>query len=71
MSRGRLFAKVDAPPRPDGAEVDRDGFYRSAIIGRGKLMRFDPQGRVEREVPVPFKFPTMVAFGGADLRTLS
>ena len=33
-------------------------------------MRFDPDGRVEREVPVPFKFPTMVAFGGPDLRTL-
>jgi sugar lactone lactonase YvrE len=70
MSRGRLFAHVDGPPGPDGAEVDRDGFYWSAINGQGKLMRFDPDGRVEREMLVPFKFPTMVAFGGPDLRML-
>jgi sugar lactone lactonase YvrE len=70
MSRGRLFARVDGPPGPDGAEVDRDGFYWSAINGQGKLMRFDPDGRVERELRLPFKFPTMVAFGEPDLRTL-
>jgi len=70
MSRGRLFAKVDGPPGPDGAEVDSDGFYWSAINGQGKLIRFDPEGRIEREIAVPFKFPTMVAFGGPDLRTL-
>ena len=70
MSCGRLFAKVEGPPGPDGAAVDRDGFYWSAINGQGKVIRFDPGGRVERELGVPFKFPTMVAFGGPDLRTV-
>jgi len=70
MSRGRLFAKVDGAPGPDGAEVDCDGFYWSAINGQGRILRFDPTGRVEREICVPFKYPTMMAFGGADLRTV-
>ena len=54
MSRGRLFAKVEGAPGPDGAEVDRDGFYWSAIIGQGRIVRFDPEGRIEREVRVSF-----------------
>jgi sugar lactone lactonase YvrE len=70
MERGRLFARVDGPPGPDGAEVDRDGFYWSAINGQGKILRFDPDGKVERELVVPFKYPTMVTFGGPDLQTV-
>ena len=70
MSRGRLFAHVDGPPGPDGADVDRDGFYWSAINGQGRILRFDPDGRVEREIRTPFKYPTMVTFGGPELRTL-
>ena len=70
MTRGRLFAHVDGPPGPDGAEVDSDGFYWSAINGQGKVLRFDPAGQLERECRVPFKYPTMVTFGGADLRTM-
>ena len=70
MARGRLFARVDGPPGPDGAEVDSEGCYWSAINGQGRLLRFDPDGRIEREIRVPFKYPTMVAFGGPDLRTV-
>jgi sugar lactone lactonase YvrE len=69
MTRGRLFAHVEGAPGPDGAEVDIEGFYWSAINGQGRILRFDPEGKVEREVAVPFKYPTMIAFGGADLRT--
>ena len=70
MSRGRLFARVEGPPGPDGAEVDCDGFYWSAINGQGRILRFDPSGRVEREIRVPFQYPTMVTFGAPDLRTM-
>jgi sugar lactone lactonase YvrE len=70
MSGARLFAHVEGPPGPDGAEVDSDGFYWSAINGQGRILRFDPDGKVEREVAVPFKYPTMVAFGGPGLRTV-
>ena len=70
MARGRLFARVDGPPGPDGAEVDSEGFYWSAINGQGRLLRFDPDGQIEREVTMPFKYPTMVTFGGPELRTI-
>ena len=64
-TRGRVFAHVEGVPGPDGAEVDSEGFYWSAINGQGRILRFDPNGQVEREVAVPFKYPTMIAFGGA------
>ncbi len=70
MTRPRLFAHIEGPPGPDGAEVDSDGFYWTAINGQGRILRFDPDGRLERELRTPFKYPTMVTFGGADLRTL-
>lgn len=68
----RRFAVVDAPDDggPDGGAMDSEGCYWSAIFGAGKLLRFDPVGRVEREVAMPVRNPTMPAFGGPDLRTL-
>ncbi len=49
-SRRWLFARVEGAPGPDGAEVDRDGYYWSAINGQGRVPRFDSDGRIEREV---------------------
>ena len=36
----------------------------------GRLLRFSPDGALLREVALPLRCPTMLAFGGADLRTL-
>jgi len=66
----RVFARVEEGTGPDGASVDADGFLWCAIHGAGKVLRFDPQGRVEREVRMPVQYPTMPTFGGADLRTV-
>ncbi|TZG32576.1 SMP-30/gluconolactonase/LRE family protein [Halomonas eurihalina] len=60
----------DLPGVPDGAAVDRDGHYWSALYGGGRVARFDPEGRLVAQYPVPCPNPTMVAFGGADLQTL-
>jgi sugar lactone lactonase YvrE len=66
----RSFARVETPNGgPDGAATDADGCYWSAVYGAGKVVRFTPDGRVEREVRLPVPNPTMIAFGGADLRT--
>jgi sugar lactone lactonase YvrE len=66
----RTFARVEAPRGgPDGAATDTDGCYWSAVYGAGKVVRFTPDGRVEREVALPVPNVTMIAFGGADLRT--
>lgn len=56
--------------RPDGAAVDAEGAYWVAMYEGGRILRFSPDGELLREVQVPFRCPTMVAFGGADLQTL-
>jgi len=72
MSNRRVFAVVDIPGAsgPDGACVDRDGFYWVAVFGGGCLLRFDPAGKLERTVDMPCRYPTMPAFGGPGLDTL-
>ncbi len=44
----------------------RRGRLQSSLAEAGQTLG----GRLERELSVPFKFPTMVAFGGSDLKTL-
>jgi sugar lactone lactonase YvrE len=56
--------------RPDGAAVDSEGAYWCTMFEGGRLLRFAPDGTLLREVKLPVRCPTMVAFGGADLRTL-
>ena len=56
--------------RPDGATVDSDGNYWVAMFEGGRLLKFAPDGTQLAEVKLPLRCPTMVAFGGDDLRTL-
>ena len=56
--------------RPDGAAVDAEGCYWVAMFEGGRVLRLSPSGEVLRDVRVPAQCPTMVCFGGADLRTL-
>lgn len=56
--------------RPDGAAVDSEGAYWCAMFEGGRLLRFSPEGEILREIKLPLRCPTMVAFGGDDLRTL-
>ncbi|SEL98205.1 Sugar lactone lactonase YvrE [Halomonas caseinilytica] len=58
------------PGVPDGAAVDSEGCYWSALYGGGRIVRFSPRGELMGSVEVPCPHPTMVAFGGADLKTL-
>jgi sugar lactone lactonase YvrE len=56
--------------RPDGAAVDVEGCYWTALYEGGRLQRYSAQGRLLAEYPIPARRPTMPAFGGADLKTL-
>lgn len=56
--------------RPDGAAVDSEGAYWCAMFEGGRVLRFSPEGELLREVKLPLRCPTMVAFGGEDMRTL-
>ncbi len=73
----RVFARVpddrtsaDYGGRPDGAAVDREGFYWSAQYEGARVLRFTPEGEVCAVIRVPARRATMVAFGGPDLTTL-
>ena len=71
VANRRVFAEVDPRGgRPDGAAVDADGFYWSTRVGGGRLTRFAPDGRIDREVELPVTYPGMCAFGGPDLDIL-
>jgi sugar lactone lactonase YvrE len=71
LSNRRLFATVPAGEGlPDGAAVDAEGCYWSARFMGRRIVRYRPDGRVDREIPMPVTNATMMAFGGADYRTL-
>jgi sugar lactone lactonase YvrE len=61
---------ADYGGRPDGATVDSAGNYWCAMFEGGRLLCFAPDGELLHEVKLPLRCPTMVAFGGADLKTL-
>jgi sugar lactone lactonase YvrE len=69
-----LFARLEPTEtdrgRPDGAAVDAEGCYWTALFEGGRIQRYAPDGRLLAEYPVPARCPTMIGFGGADLKTL-
>ncbi len=64
------FADTSHPGGPDGAVVDAEGFVWSARWDGSSVIRFAPDGRVDRVVKVPVSRPTCPAFGGKDLKTM-
>jgi sugar lactone lactonase YvrE len=69
LSSARDFARV-ADSAPDGAALDEEGFLWSAQWDGGRVVRYAPDGTIERSVSVPVSRPTSCAFGGAEFTTL-
>lgn len=55
--------------RPDGGSFDTDGNYWTALFDGSRVVQIAPDGQIKREVALPVSRPTMIAFGGDDLRT--
>lgn len=55
---------------PDGAAMDVEGCYWSAMFDGWRIARFSPQGEQLAEYRLPVRCPTMVCFGGTDMKTL-
>lgn len=71
LANRRIFVDHSvAKDRPDGACVDAEGFIWNAIFAGGRIVRYAPDGRIDRVIPVPVTNPTCVCFGGPDLGTL-
>ena len=64
-----VFARC-AAGAPDGSAVDADGCVWNAEWGAGRVVRYDAQGRILGQVPVPAPHVSCVAFGGAALDLL-
>jgi sugar lactone lactonase YvrE len=60
----------DEPGIPDGLTVDSEGFIWSARWDGWKVTRYDPTGKVEREINLPVQRPTSCTFGGVELDEL-
>ncbi len=68
LSNKRSFASTeDLGGIPDGATVDSEGHIWSAICEGAKLVRFRPDGSIERIIDMPVKLPGSVMFGGPAL----
>ena len=55
---------------PDGMVLDADGYVWSCFWEGHKIVRYTPDGAVDRVIAMPVARPTKCAFGGADLKTL-
>ena len=71
IANRRIFAEFPSEYGvPDGAVVDVDGYLWSAGMGGWHLLRFDPEGELEKTVRMPVSQPTSCTFGGPSLNTL-
>ena len=71
VSNKRVFADFsDQPGIPDGSIVDAEGYLWNAQWNGYRVVRYRPDGTIDRIVDMPVMNPTCVAFGGKDLDTL-
>ena len=72
VSNRRTFTTVDTSGggAADGSTVDAEGCLWNAQVYDGKLVRYAPDGSVERIIDMPVKKVTSVMFGGPDLDVL-
>ncbi|MCA0013132.1 SMP-30/gluconolactonase/LRE family protein [Mesorhizobium sp. B292B1B] len=68
----RTFVRVDTSRggAADGSTVDAQGYLWNALVYDGKLVRYAPDGSVDRIIDMPVKKITSVMFGGPKLDTL-
>ncbi|MQA89678.1 MAG: SMP-30/gluconolactonase/LRE family protein [Gemmatimonas sp.] len=72
ISNRRVFASIDHSNGafPDGLTVDAEGGVWSVHNAVGRVVRYDPAGRVTAVIDMPLPQPTSVMFGGTKLDTL-
>jgi L-arabinonolactonase len=70
-SNRRVFFDTRAVEgRPDGGTVDAEGCFWMAGVGGWQLVRYTPDGAIDRIIDMPAERPTKIMFGGPDLDTL-
>ena len=69
LSNRRIFSNIDRGV-PDGSAMDAEGYLWNARWGAGCVVRFAPDGSVDKVVNIPCENVTSCAFGGKNLDTL-
>ena len=71
ISNEREFAALDGEAgEPDGSCIDADGHLWNAQWGASRVVRYAPDGSVERVIESPALQPSCVAIGGPELDVL-
>ena len=70
LTNRKIFTQTASGVCPDGAAMDESGCLWSAHWGAGCVVRYRPDGSVDRVLRVQVTQPTCVAFGGSDLDLL-
>ena len=55
---------------PDGSAMDAEGYLWNAQWGGSRIVRYSPEGEVDRVVELPVTQPTSCCFGGDNLEFL-
>jgi sugar lactone lactonase YvrE len=66
----RIWAAEHVRGVPDGSAMDAEGYVWNARWGGHCIIRFAPDGSVDRIVEVPLSHPTSCVFGGPDMTIL-
>lgn len=68
VSARQIFVQVPGDEGvPDGLVVDAEGFVWSAQWYGSCIVRYSPDGQMERRLPIPAKQTSSLAFGGPEL----
>lgn len=65
-----IFATTTGHRYPDGSCIDAENHLWNAQWGSGEVVRYRPDGSIERRIALPVSQPSCVTFGGADLNLL-
>ncbi len=66
----RIFAETPAGIHPDGSCIDAEDHLWNAQWGAGEIVRYRPDGTVERRLRLPVSQPSCVTFAGPELNML-
>ena len=66
----RIFAETPVGIHPDGSCIDVEDHLWNAQWGGGEVVRYRPDGSVERRLKLPVSQPSCVTFAGKDLDLL-
>lgn len=70
LANDHVFAVSVGEGEPDGSCIDGDGYLWNAQWGGSKVVRYAPDGSIERVLATPAQQPSCTAFGGKGLNVL-